>query len=129
MNDTTKKILIFSDCFVYSGSENVIENILNDSAINAIYDIQFYYAYNQIYEEGIKRRFKTYENIHSLKTLSAYHLWGYPLHLAKSKGDSKLLIIKTLQYWFFAVLEKLKFFNIINLIRLYKLFNKEKPHI
>jgi glycosyltransferase involved in cell wall biosynthesis len=44
-----KKILIYSDCFTYSGSENVIENILASEKIKEDFNLKFCYAKNRGY--------------------------------------------------------------------------------
>ena len=55
---TKQKLLIFSDSFTYSGSENVIENIFLSKKINSLYDIHFIYRYNSSYENRFKEKFK-----------------------------------------------------------------------
>ena len=51
-----KKLLIFSDCFTYSGSENVIENIRLSQKINLEFDVYFVYGYNSSYQARLEER-------------------------------------------------------------------------
>lgn len=53
-----KKILIFSDCFIYSGSEVVIENILKSELIEKHFDLSFIYGYNRNYDKRLRERMK-----------------------------------------------------------------------
>lgn len=52
----SSKILIYSDCFTYSGSENVIENILCSDIINKEFDVEFCFAYNKDYTRRFWQR-------------------------------------------------------------------------
>ncbi len=53
-----KKLLIFSDCFTYSGSEVVIENLLLSEKIKRKFNVKFLYGYNRTYSMRFKERAK-----------------------------------------------------------------------
>jgi len=53
-----KKVLIYSDCYIFGGSENVIPVLLNDLKLNQKLKIYFYYKYSYEYEKVLKKRLK-----------------------------------------------------------------------
>ena len=53
-----KKILFFSDCFTYSGSEVVIENLLKSEVISSHFDVNFLYGFNRSYDKRLRERMK-----------------------------------------------------------------------
>ena len=48
-----KKVLIFSDCALFGGSEYVVVNILKDKTLNERYDFYFAYRDHKIYRDQI----------------------------------------------------------------------------
>lgn len=123
-----RRLLIYSDCFTYSGSENVIENILKSSEINAKYEIVFYFAQNINYQAGVKRKLPEYKNIFPFKTISSYNQFGYSLEVNRNSGNSSSLSIK-LKYAALVFFEKTGLVHLINAARLFNLFNGENPDI
>lgn len=124
-----KKILIYSDCFVYSGSENVLENILRSEDIPKEYSLDFYYAYNKEYEKGIKRKFSDLTNVKPFrKLINPYPQWGHPLSAGTIKGTFPRLYIKTL-YTIGLILNKVGILRVYNGFSLMKLFKRERPDI
>jgi glycosyltransferase involved in cell wall biosynthesis len=49
------KLLIYSDCPIYGGCENLITNLLNSFELNNSYNIVFVYRYSKIYDNEFKR--------------------------------------------------------------------------
>lgn len=52
-----KKVLIFSDCALFGGSEYVVVNILKDKTLNERYDFYFAYRDHKIYRDQICKLF------------------------------------------------------------------------
>jgi glycosyltransferase involved in cell wall biosynthesis len=48
-----KRLLIYSDCYVYGGSERLMSSIIRSQSINAKYEVLMAYRTHQIYEEGL----------------------------------------------------------------------------
>lgn len=123
------KILIYSDCIVYSGSENVIENILKAEDIRKEFKLTFYYAYNTEYEKGIKRKFSGNQHVKPVKRLiNLYERWGHPLTTGKITGMFKRPVVQLL-YTIGLLLNKLGLLQLYNGLLLYRLFKKERPDI
>ncbi|WP_436485289.1 glycosyltransferase family 4 protein [Chitinophaga sp. ARDCPP14] len=124
-----RKVLIYSDCFVYSGSENVIENILRSEEIQEEFLLNFYYAYNKEYEKGIKRKFGGAENVKSVKKLiNPYPQWGHPLQSGEIKGKAKRVYTRVL-YTLGLVFNKIGLLQLYNGLVLFRLFKRERPDI
>lgn len=95
-----KKILIFSDCFTYSGSELVIENILLSKKIANNFDLEFIYGYNPSYDSRLKERFDylnlKLDNVKSIRLISP-DWYGYQKSLLKkTKSKYFYLLLKTI---------------------------------
>lgn len=125
-----KKILIFSDCFTYSGSEVVIENLLLSNKIERYFNLEFLYGYNKSYDIRFNERIK-YLGLKqyitgSIKLLSPD--WYVYQKMLDKKYDLKYLylLIRIL------ILRGLKFFfisHLVNFITLRSKFKKSKPDI
>ncbi|HVX26662.1 MAG TPA: glycosyltransferase family 4 protein [Parafilimonas sp.] len=122
------KILIYSDCFIFGGSEKVIENLLKSDALTNKFDLQFYYAYNKRYKKSIDKKFPNFTNIHSVAIASAFSKWGYESQLTNNKSPLQQLYLK-LRYVCSLVFEKTSINNIYNYTQLLTLFKKERPDI
>ena len=123
-----RKILIYSECFVYSGSENIVENILRSSRITQKYDVSFYYAYNAQYAEAVKVKYAGLANIFPLKILSSYSSWGYPLRMGALLPSRRRNYLR-MMYFISTCLRRLGWHNVFNLTNLYRLFRKQKPDL
>lgn len=123
------KILLYSDCFVFSGSENVIENILLADDIRKDFRLTFYFAYNKEYEKGVQRKFKNDPGIRPVKRLlNLYSELGQPLAAGKVKGWAKRSFLHGL-YILGLGLHKIGLIPLYNGYLLYRIFKKEKPDI
>lgn len=63
-----KRLLIYSDCYTFSGSENVVLNILSSNALQREYDVRFFYRHSVGYEQKLKRMLPG-DQLHSVKPL------------------------------------------------------------
>jgi glycosyltransferase involved in cell wall biosynthesis len=55
-----KRLLIYSDCYTFSGSENVILNILSSKSLQEEYEISFVYRYSSKYGKRLTQVFDNY---------------------------------------------------------------------
>ena len=56
MNPTSKKkLLLYSDCYVYGGSERLIDLIVNSAEVKEAYDVDFAYSNHRVYRQGIQK--------------------------------------------------------------------------
>ncbi|PUZ21235.1 Glycosyltransferase involved in cell wall bisynthesis [Chitinophaga costaii] len=122
------KVLIYSDCFVFSGSENVIENMLKATSIKDHHDLSFYYAKNAIYAEGVSRKLTGIPGIRPLRIFSAYNQWGNQAQVRKKSGlpGARYLWVRYLLSYGFQLLGLHDCFNIW---QQYYAFKKAGPDI
>jgi len=125
-----KKILIFSDCFVYSGSEVVIENLLLSEKLNDLFDVRFLYGYNKSYSERFKQRVELL-NLDEQKATSIFLLspdWSiYQYNLLKGLSIGRIIFLIRV-----ILLKTLKFLclsHIFNFFSLKKAFKKASPDL
>lgn len=124
-----RNILFYSDCFVYSGSENVVENILKSERVKEAYSMNFYYAYNKEYEKGIKRKFNNAPNIKALTQIAnPYTKFGYRLKSGE-KISTLYRYYLLIMYVCGTLLNKIGLLHLYNGYVLYKLFKREQPSI
>jgi glycosyltransferase involved in cell wall biosynthesis len=123
------RILIYSDCFVYSGSENVIENILCSDKLNNEFQIRFSFAYNPEYQKRFWQRIQANvnkEKVYPLFILSrGYFINQYRLKTKHVLNRIFFLIVAIGIFLF----EKLLLVHIYNIFRLYFHFKFIKPDI
>jgi glycosyltransferase involved in cell wall biosynthesis len=123
-----KKILIYSDCFTYSGSENIIENILHSDLINEQFDIKFYYAYNKQYDEKVKLRLAQFydDKIFSLNILSETDVRN---KMNQKRQNFICYCVYFCAFIFLYLIRLSGIFSFINFFIFVKLLKKEKPTI
>ncbi|BFM42304.1 glycosyltransferase family 4 protein [Flavobacterium sp. CFS9] len=118
------KILIFSDCYVYGGSERLMIFLLKNDFLNKNNTLLFAYRKHKDYEEGLRN-----ENILDRK-------YNYPLFLLsnetlflKINDVVKNGFVRKLIKIPFYLIEKVGLYFIWNLIRLMHFLLKVKPEI
>jgi glycosyltransferase involved in cell wall biosynthesis len=125
-----KKVLIFSDCFVYSGSELVIENILLSHKMQSRFEFEFIYGSNPTYDRRLKERFEVLGlNHENVKAINLIHpVWaGFQKSLQKKNSINyyyfliKTLMLRLVKYLFVS--------HILNFFTLRKNMLKSKPDI
>lgn len=124
-----QKILIYSDCYVFSGSEMMIENFLRSDVIAGKYELLFYYAFNKVYDKEVKKRFYGLNNVHPVKIFSAFSKWGYQLKTTKAQKISFKFFYLWLRYLSARIFQQAGLYDVYNVWKLYKLFKKELPDI
>jgi glycosyltransferase involved in cell wall biosynthesis len=119
-----QKILIFSDCYIYGGSEKLMAFLLKNEILNKNFILQYSYRKHKGYEIGLEN-----ENLLNRKG-------NYPLILLANDTlfhqinqlSTPLLIKKLLKVPFFLV-EKLGIYFIWNVLVLTNLLLKTKPDV
>ena len=125
-----KKILIFSESIVYSGSENVIENIMLSQSLNLNFEIEFLYSYNRRYHKRFLERAMqfgiTLNNVKAVKLLTPdADVYSYNL-------EKQLSIIKV---WLFVKVIFLKILKVVGVSHIFNFFvlrhhfKKSSPNI
>ena len=125
-----KKLLIFSDCFTYSGSENVIENLMLSEELNRLFDVQFLYTYNPDYDRRFKERANQFNidlsRSSSITVLNPDHaIYQYKLNRLKGVRKAALFMKK----WLLLLLRVSFISYFVNVFLLRKAFKKINPDI
>lgn len=115
-----KKILIYSDCSLFGGSEYVVVNILKDKVLNDIYDFYFAYRKHNDYQEQIDKLFTAEERL-KFYPLS---IWAVDDVLIKINKISNSSLIRKLLKLLFVVASYLQIFNLVNYLILKRFIKK-----
>ncbi len=120
-----KRVLIYSDCHIFSGSEYVVVNILKNKALKKKFDFCFAYRCHPGYEKEIGRLFSDEEkkNFFPLKVLSNVN-WSYSLNKIIKWRFARLPLKAVLM-----IPEYLSFFNIYNYFIIKKAFKEIQPDL
>ncbi|WP_237276360.1 glycosyltransferase family 4 protein [Tenacibaculum ovolyticum] len=119
-----KRILIFSDCYIYGGSEKLMTFLLKNKVLNEHYKFLFSYRKYHKYELGLQN-----DNVFDRND-------NYPLFLLSNESLFHRInclrihfLIKTIFKLPFYILEKLKLYFIWNLITLIFFLIRSKPDL
>ncbi len=119
-----QKLLVFSDCYIYGGSERLMSFLVKNEILNSNYQIKFAFRSHKIYREGMEKDFQGHhEKLISLTLLSNDTIF-YKINSKYVNIFIKYLIKVPL--W---ILKKLGFFSIFNSYVLLKLLLNEKPDV
>ena len=110
------RLLFYSDCYIFGGSENVLVHLLKSAEIQARYDVHFAYARNRDYERGVRERLGGVPNKQAIAILSNDNLF-YRL------GARHILKLP------FALLRRTGLYTLYNFVRLYFLVRVHRPDI
>jgi glycosyltransferase involved in cell wall biosynthesis len=124
MNKT--KVLIYTDCYIYGGSERLMSFLMRNSVIKTQYDLILSYRKHKIYEQGLKKEYNGLETInflHPVSILSNNTLFNQ----INSSNISSILkgLLKSPFYLF----HKLGFYFVYNLISQLKMLSDVNPDI
>lgn len=121
---SAQKILIFSDCYIYGGSEKLMAFLLKNSIITDKFNFQYAYRKHFEYEKGLENeRLLNRPNNYALYLLSNETLF-YQINNYKNVGFLK----KIIKIPFF-LLEKLKIYFLWNLLVFIYLLLKTRPSL
>jgi glycosyltransferase involved in cell wall biosynthesis len=117
-----KKILFFTDCFIFGGCEIVLINLVNSIVLTNEFEILYFYRNFKEYDEKVKAKVLNQELLHPIRLLSNSSFFyklsvDYPYWLAQ--------IIKIP----FIIIAKSGIYSLINFIILYRSFVGVKPDI
>lgn len=94
------RLLIYSDCPIYGGCENIITNLLNSNSLSKDFEISFVYRFSSIYHQEYKR---INSSIHSVNEIpikipifdSDFYLFNYGL-ISRNKYKLNIIIRRIL---------------------------------
>ena len=119
-----KKLLIYSDCYIYGGSERLLSFIILNPVVKDSYEIHFAYRNHRIYEAGLKDDYGLKrENFHPLLILSNETLFYKIDLLSISDLLKKILKIP------FLCLQKAGLYLIFNFLVMFCLLKKIDPQV
>ncbi len=117
------KILFYSDCFIFGGSENVLVNLLNNVVVSSKYKVSYVFRYTKEYERKVKEKINTNIDISSVRIFENNTIL-YKLQLNK--------INKPLFYFvkiLLKICELTGVYWLYTIIRLYFIFKIKEPDI
>ncbi|MHB8909190.1 MAG: glycosyltransferase family 4 protein [Syntrophales bacterium] len=118
-----KKLLFYSDCYLFGGCETLLVNLINSDEINDIFCVHYAYAWSKEYQDGLDSRLCGSESRYPLRVLSNTNLF-YRIDLARTNRHGTF--IRKLP---FVLLQRIGIYRLFNLFRLYFFFRKIKPDI
>lgn len=117
------RILYYSHCYVFGGSERLLVNLIKSHEINNCFDVQYAYARNRDYQKGVEREIPDSVCRHPLRILDNHNLF----YRIDRSGMSKFLAICLKVP--FALLERTGIYAFHNFLRLLFFFRKMKPDL
>ena len=110
MKAMKKKVLIYSDCNLFGGSEHVIYNIIRNPYLKEKFS--FLYRYSKLYQDKvIELSYSQYcDNLYSIHLLTNYTIYRY------LKSKITIRIIRRILFLPFYILEIVGFYKFINRI-------------
>jgi len=120
------KVLIYSDCYLYGGSEKIVLNIIRNSIIQESTQITFAYRKHKLYQRSIAKDYSKREQAEILFPISilSNDTIFYHLYLRNIPGFLKKLITIP-----FVIFSRLGIYFLYNLIVQIIALKKQKPDI
>ena len=118
-----KKLLFYSDCYLFGGCETLLVNLINSDEVNDIFCVHYAYAWSKEYQDGLDNRLCGFESKYPLRVLSNTNLF-YRIDLTRTNRHGT--VIRKLP---FVLLQRIGIYDLFNLFRLYFFFRKIKPDI
>ena len=120
-----KRILFFSDCFIYGGCEIVIANLMNSELIHQKYEVRYSYRYFRAYQEAVEKKIASkWHHCFLPQRLLSNGTIFYSLELQIKKKWLRILLKLPL-----FLMEKTRVYSLFNYFVLLSLFKKQKPDI
>ncbi len=113
---TRPRLLIYSDCYMFAGSENMPAILLDDPDLAQRFDVHFAYRWTPWYESDLARSVARRDGI-------------WPLHLPVPPHQETGLYKLGPGFWPMWFASKLYLFFAYDLVRLYFFFRQTKPDI
>lgn len=107
-----EKVLIFTDCYIYGGSERLMSFLINNEILNREFNLQFSFRHSSIYKKGMANDFEGVSKgkINALPLLSNETLF-YQINCLSIPRFLKI----ALKIPFF-ILEKIQIYSLVNLL-------------
>jgi glycosyltransferase involved in cell wall biosynthesis len=118
-----KKLVYYSDCFVFGGCEKLLLNLITNQEINDRYDVHYVYARNSDYQKGVDRDVPITVRRHPLSILANHNLFYQIDRSGLNKFFAFCLKIP------FAFVERTGIYAFYNFLRLLLFFKKLKPDL
>lgn len=118
------KVLIFSDCFIYGGSEKLMAFLLKNEILNESFDFLYAYRKHQGYEAGLEN-----EKLLGREGNSPLMLLSNETLFHQINNMSTFSLIKKLLKLPFFLFEKIKIYFVWNLAVLIYLLLRTKPDL
>jgi len=117
------KLLLYSDCFIFGGCENIVVNIIQSHEVQDLFEVHYAYARNNDYQAGVDSKFRQFTAKYPLRVLSNTNLF-YRIDLrVRSRYVAFILKLP------FVLLQRLGVHTVYNFLRLYLFFKKQNPDI
>ncbi|GEM_PF-367056 len=119
-----KKLLIYSDCYIFGGSEQMMLSIISNQIVKEEYEIHFAYRNHQYYKRGLGEQYGLdIENFHPLFVLSNDTLF---YKIRKLKCSSFIKNVLMFPLW---CLQRTGLYSIYNFFVITSLVRKINPDI
>lgn len=122
-----KRILFFTNCFIFGGCENVLVNLINSPQLKKEWDIHYAYGYNKEYDKGVKLNFSESVRKYPLPLLENVPVF-YRLNLINNKTLFQKVIIFFIKV-ILTILRVIGIYSLWNIIVIFVLFKIVKPDI
>ncbi|WP_293302839.1 glycosyltransferase [Pedobacter sp. UBA4863] len=119
-----KRLLVFSDCYIYGGSERLMSFLIKNEVLNESYDLIYAYRKHKEYEEGLKNEGLLNRKGNFPLILLSNETFFYKVN-AKISNQALRLIIKIP----FFIIEKIGLYFLWNIFVFMKLLLTTKPDI
>lgn len=113
-----KKLLIYSDCFIFGGSENVVVNLMRSAAVRQRFEVRFAFRSYRAYDAAVQARLGEF-------TVKPLHILSDETrdYEVKRSRQSSLRLLP------FHLLRRTGVYFLWNVARLYSLFRTERPDV
>jgi glycosyltransferase involved in cell wall biosynthesis len=120
------QILIYTDCYVYGGSERLMSFLWTNPVLKQNYDITLVYRKHKIYEQGLEKEYGNIKGLDFLKSVSILSNYILFHNLLTKRWPGFIKNILKLPFYLF---DALGFYFIYNMVTLSLVLKKIKPDI
>lgn len=119
-----ERLLIYSDCYIYGGSERLLSFLILNAYIQEKYEIHFAYRQHKSYEVGLNEDYgSSRENFHPLFLFSNDTLF-HKINMSASSGFLKKILKGP--FWF---CQKIGIYFLYNFLAMFILIKKINPQV
>jgi len=110
------RLLLYSDCYMFAGSENMPAILLDDEKLNQRFDVDFAYRWTPWYQSDLEYTVARRDGM-------------WPLHLPVPPHDQMGRYHRSLSFWPMWLASKLYLFFAYDVVRLFLFFRQRQPDI